>query len=171
MQKSTNQSCSLCNVLLDSGKCPTCNWTPEHCPKCKPKVLLTGRHCLSCGWSRQREIFPKLAKSLGAPQAPLLFQLLRQYSITLPQNAIEWRVCLNLEKEIGISGQHILHGLVTQLLTDGIVCWFLLGDHETLFFGHESNFEPANDQIERPARKHSSKPITDPRLIALAMED
>lgn len=100
-----------------------------------------------------------------------LIGLLSTYGLTLPRNAIEWRVCRNLEGQPGISGHHILHGLVTQLLTDGIVCWFLLGDHETLFFGHESNFVPANDQIERPARKHSSKPITDPKLIALAMQD
>lgn len=104
-----------------------------------------------------------------------LIRVIGDYGVTLPRNAIEWRVCYNPQGSPGQPGQHILHGQVTQLVTDGIVSWFLLGDHQTIFFGHKANFEPDKEEsdpsLPKLPRKHISKPITDPKLIALAMQD
>jgi hypothetical protein len=98
-----------------------------------------------------------------------LIACLSEYQITLPRNAIEWRLCY-AEGDEPLIGEHILHGLVRCLMTDGVVAWFLLGDHETLFFGHLSNFESerlAKEYIPRATKpKQPSK-----RQLALTKED
>lgn len=94
--------------------------------------------------------------------------LMSRYGITLPRNAIEWRVAFNPEGTAGQPGIHILHGQVTELLTDGLVSWFLLGDHQTIFFGHKENFEP---EIPEPKpRTFGPRPLS-PKLQALALLD
>lgn len=99
-----------------------------------------------------------------SPQNSLI-RVLGQYNLTLPKNAIEWRVCFDPGGHAGVTGTHGLHGTVTELITDGIVSWFLLGDHETLFFGHHGNFEPE----PAPPSKRQPKPLK-PELLAM-MDD
>lgn len=135
------------------------------CPKCGAQ--LTRRHCLTCEYSIPIKTIPKPHKKLE-PRANFAFvKIIGHYGISLPKNAIEWRLCRNSDNEIGIVGNHSIHGLVTHLITDGIVSWFLLGDHETLFFGHASNFEPSVE--EKPKAKGPRK--LSQALLNLADED
>lgn len=93
---------------------------------------------------------------LTSPNNPLI-SVLEEFGITLPANAVEWRVCGSKLPAVGahrdiatpvqhigrfILGEHFLHGTVSMLATDGVVAWFLLGDHKTVFFGHVRNFKP-----------------------------
>ena len=84
-----------------------------------------------------------------------------KYGITLPKNAIEWRV--PPEPQSGyIRG--ITTCSISLLLTDGIVGWFAYDDGTTLF-GHMQHFERDKETKERIAkasagpRKHSKKPL------------
>lgn len=103
---------------------------------------------------------------MTSPQNDLIY-LLSEFSLVLPKNAIEWRVAKgeaspfripNSQARFGISGRHVLHESVFLLLTDGILGWFLLGDKETLFLGHLSNFIETKNNLPKEKIKKSYNP-------------
>ena len=129
-----------------------------NCARCN--TLLTGIHCLAagCGWSKSPSIDEqKRSGSLKLHRKPEpedgqgLIDLLGRFNLTLPRNAIEWRVS-------GKSGTHTALGFTVKMLcTDGVVAWFLLGNGVTTMFGHLSNFEEAKEQREASASKPRGK--------------
>lgn len=107
----------------------------ENCPICN--VPLTGRHCLSgCGFSRatSREAKPHKKPEPGDGQN--LIDVMREFNITLPRNAAEWR------RADARGTLPAFNHTVRVLATDGVVAWFLLGDGRTTFFGHLAAFVP-----------------------------
>lgn len=90
-----------------------------------------------------------------------LLEILAEYNLVLPRNAIEWRV--PAEPQSGyIKG--ITMCSISLLLTDGIVGWFAY-DNGTILFGHMQHFEKDKETKERIAkagggpRKHKKKPL------------
>ncbi len=79
-----------------------------------------------------------------------IVRVMTTYGITLPANAIEWRV-----KETKGTLPSFNYSVML-LATDGILGWFLLGDGETLFYGHLKAFVP--DEKEKVAYKGPRKP-------------
>lgn len=120
---------------------------------------------------------------LSNPNNPLI-SVLSEFGITLPANAVEWRVAGPKLPAVGehrdlctpvqhlgrfVLGTHFLHGTVSMLATDGVVAWFLLGDHSTVFFGHVRNFVPQEEPkafFPRPKVPQLSK-----RILALVEND
>lgn len=87
-----------------------------------------------------------------------LISILRDFNLTLPRNAMEWRV--PLEETRGYI-QGITIGSVRLLCTDGIVAWFGHSDGSTLF-GHMQHF--VADREASPPRagaKRTSKTSID----------
>lgn len=112
----------------------------------------------------------KKAKSDGRGAQDDLVGVLARYRITLrASGSADWRVTYgkNGERLLGeLPG--IVVGSVTCLCTDGLLAWFLLGDGETLLFGHWDNFAEAKKEPgERRAPKRAKKSDAN---IALAMD-
>jgi hypothetical protein len=126
-----------------------------NCPKCNSQ--LNGRHCLTCGHSEpearqdgtNRLVRPHKKPEPGAGDS--LMRMLEKFSLTLPANAIEWRV----KNLVGRLPQ--FNKSVTLLLTDGIVAWFLLDD-QTPFFGHLAAFEERRASREKDMTPSIRKP-------------
>lgn len=75
-------------------------------------------------------------ESRAAARTVELMTILRQYNLTLPRNAMEWRT--PTEPTSGyITG--ITTGSVRLLCTDGIVAWFAHSD-DSILFGHTQHF-------------------------------
>jgi len=140
------------------------------CPKCHTKgtrSLLCGRHCLECHWikphSKEESVRMGILKPHKKPEPNdgySILPVLERYNLTLPKNAIEWRVAMK-------HGSHSVYvGAVTLLLTDGVLGWYLLGD-ETCFLGHLGNFTedeeekaPSEAQGPRLAKKIHTRNVT-----------
>lgn len=97
-----------------------------------------------------------------------LLSVMARHRITLPRNAIEWRV--PVEKTTGYI-QGITLGSVELLCTDGIVAWFGFSDGTTLF-GHMQHFVTDVKKTYSGPRKPSSTQPSNRRTTherALAM--
>lgn len=94
-----------------------------------------------------------------------VIDVMKRYAITLPANAIEWRVWN------GRKGSHPLFNTpIALLLTDGVVAWYLL-DSGVPFFGHLSNFtEDEPEESEEKAAPRIAQKIHK-RNIKLADAD
>lgn len=90
-----------------------------------------------------------------------LMECMARYKLTLPRNQAEWRVACGPKGE-DIRGElvGILVGEVRVLCTDGLLAYFLLGDGETVVWGHLGNLvvrkEPRVAREGRPTK--SQKP-------------
>lgn len=96
-----------------------------------------------------------------------ILTIMLRHGLTLPSNAIEWRAKAYIKGALTP-----LFSRVFLIATDGVVAWFLLGDRETLFFGHLSNF--VEEKEERPAATASGESRARKNgklIIALAQED
>lgn len=87
-----------------------------------------------------------------------LIRAVAQHGLTLPRNAVEWRVD---------SRKGTLNGLnlcVRLICTDGVVAWALTGDERT-FFCHLSNFVEDKEtraegrEADKPRAKRGSKTV------------
>ncbi len=100
----------------------------------------------------ENEIESALAADKRQAKDDSLVRIMTTYGITLPANAIEWRV-----KEAKGTLPAFNYS-VTLLVTDGILGWFLLGDGETLFYGHLAAFVPdEKEKVYKGPRKPKVK--------------
>lgn len=83
---------------------------------------------------------PKLGKDLARGAQDDLIGVMARYNLTLPRNAAEWRVAYGKDgQDVRGELRGIVTGEVRLLCTDGVVAWFVLGDGETVLFGHLGN--------------------------------
>lgn len=108
----------------------------------------------------QNEQEASAAANSRASRDNFLIATLERYRFVLPANAIEWRA----KRDRGTIPSLNLSS-VTLLATDGIVAYFVLGDDETLFFGHLAAFE--KDEAERPVAVKKERKLS-PRQQLLA---
>lgn len=148
------------------------------CPKCR--TTLTGRHCLGCGWSRkptqeeqERTGELKLNKKPEPGDGAKLIEVMGRYALTLPRNAAEWRVAYGKDgQDVRGELRGIVMGEVRLLCTDGVVAWFVLGDGETVLFGHLGNLVVSKpESVGQPhgERKSDIGATKRAKNIALAM--
>lgn len=110
---------------------------------------------------------------LATEKPQTMIQLMAAYGLTLPSNAIEWRIQWDEVAKLPPRGKlKPLFAKVYCLATDGVVAWFLLADRATLFHGHLGNFERerAETTSRQPAAK-ASKPLLSAKAKALAEID
>ncbi len=90
----------------------------------------------------------KPAQSDGRGSQDDLIRVMETYGLTLPRNAQEWRVSRDAHGE-RIKGElvGILVGQVEVLCTDGLLAYFLLGNGETVIYGHLANLK-----VNKPER-------------------
>lgn len=101
-----------------------------------------------------------------------IVDVLEAYGLTLPRNAIEWRVPRDSDNQLFYGKHTALRCHVTLLLTDGVVCWFLLGDGLTLLHGHLSNFDRERETRVAYAGPRAKAPSQSrKRLLELVEED
>lgn len=108
----------------------------------------------------QNEQEAHAAANTRASRDNFLIATLEQYRFVLPANAIEWRA-----RRTKGSSPSLNLSSVTLLATDGIVAYFVLGDDETLFYGHLAAFE--EDKAERPRAVKKERKLS-PRQQLLA---
>lgn len=112
----------------------------------------------------------KPAKSDGRGAQNDLIRVMERYRLTLPRNAAEWRVAY------GPNGSNIFgdmpgitNGKVRLLCTDGLMAWFLLGDGETVLWGHLANLVVEKEEKSGGERRVGTKPRKKDN-VSLAME-
>lgn len=116
-----------------------------------------------------RTIEPKPHKKLEPEEGQLVIEIMRAHKLTLPTNAIEWRVPRTADGQ-PLKGSHsVFEGTITVLLTDGVLAWCAIGLVEPgcpVFLGHLANLE-----LDKPERE--TRPLTprQQKLNSLANED
>lgn len=116
--------------------------------RCLCGSLRQGRHCLACGHSVPEHKEPKLHVAVEPEDGQPLVDVLREHGLTLPKDAIAWRV-----KSV-VGNIPTLDLQCRLILTNGVVAWFILGNG-TPFFGHLDNFKP--DKVEGAGYKGPRK--------------
>lgn len=113
---------------------------------------------------------PKPAKSDGRGAQDGLIDLMARYRLTLPRNAADWRRAYGKDGA-DVTGElpGIASGKVKLLCTDGLLAWFLLGDGETVLWGHLANF--VEDKPDKQPREAGmGRQPRSAKGVALALE-
>ena len=99
-----------------------------------------------------------------------LMDVMQKHKLTLPRNQAEWRVASGPDGE-DLRGElvGILVGEVKVLCTDGLLAYFLLGDGETVVYGHLANLKAAKREDGGP-RRADGKPKAPRKGVSLALE-
>lgn len=102
-----------------------------------------------------------------------LMNILRNYNLVLPKNAVEWRATRNPNTHEFRKGSHKqLFSTLTLLCTDGVVAFALLGDNETIVHIQLSAFvERMEDIVPANFARKTVTSKAKARLKELTSED